>query len=165
MRSRCLNPNDPSFHCYGARGVTICPQWVDDFDQFYADMGDRPDACTLDRKENSLGYTPDNCRWATRAEQVRNRAYTVLVTHEGSTKTLAEWATHFGVPYYTLWNRIRSQGMDPSKALTAARLQAKQWSHGTTTGYAKGCRCDTCRAARAAWYLNNKEKKGISCGC
>jgi hypothetical protein len=159
MRGRCLNPKNRAFREYGAKGISICQQWVDDFDQFYADMGDRPAAHTLERERNELGYSPDNCRWATRAEQVKNRGYTASITHAGHTRTLGEWADHLGVPYYTLWNRIRSQGMSPEKALTAERLVAKQWTHGSLTGYAKGCRCNACTAKRAEWYLKHNEKK------
>lgn len=159
MRGRCLNPNNQDFHRYGGKGVSICAEWKDDFDRFYADMGNRPAGQTLDRIDGDLGYTPANCRWATRTEQVKNRAYTVKVAHNGETKTLTEWAAHLNVPYYTLWNRIRSQGMDPEKALTAERFVAKQWGHGSLTGYAAGCRCGVCKAARAAWYSSYKEKK------
>ncbi len=159
MRGRCLNPNNQDFHRYGGKGIGICAEWRDDFDRFYADMGDRPASHTLDRENGALGYTPENCRWATRAEQVKNRAYTVTVTHNGETKTLVEWAEHLGVPYYTLWNRIRSQGMDPARALTSERFVAKQWQHGSLSGYTGGCRCGACKAARAEWYSNYKEKK------
>lgn len=159
MRGRCLNPNNQNFRQYGGNGIGICAQWEDDFDRFYADMGDRPASHTLERIDGALGYTPENCRWATRAEQVKNRAYTITVTHSGETKTLAEWAKSLSVPYYTLWNRIRSQGMDPEKALTAERFVAKRWEHGSLTGYASGCRCDACKSARAAWYSKYKEKK------
>lgn len=115
MRGRCLNPNNQNFRQYGGNGIGICAQWEDDFDRFYADMGDRPASHTLERINGALGYTPENCRWATRAEQVKNRVYTITVTHSGETKTLAEWAKSLDVPYYTLWNRIRSQGMSPEK--------------------------------------------------
>lgn len=86
MRGRCLNPNNQDFHRYGGKGVSICAEWKDDFDRFYADMGNRPAGQTLDRIDGDLGYTPANCRWATRTEQVKNRAYTVKVAHNGETK-------------------------------------------------------------------------------
>jgi len=72
MRQRCENPNTKSFENYGGRGITVCTAWRT-FEGFLADMGERPDGMTLDRVNNERGYSPDNCRWATRSEQQRNR--------------------------------------------------------------------------------------------
>lgn len=72
MKQRCLNPNAPNYKDYGGRGITICDEWLD-FNNFYADMGDPPRDCTLDRINNNLGYNPDNCRWATQEEQSFNK--------------------------------------------------------------------------------------------
>ena len=72
MVSRCTNPNQPGWKYYGARGITVCDRWRT-FDNFLADMGERPDGKTLDRKDNDGNYEPGNCQWATPTEQVRNR--------------------------------------------------------------------------------------------
>lgn len=122
MLSRCLNSKDIAYKYYGGRGVVIYPHWVDDYDQFYACMGERPEGLTLDRIDTDLGYGPTNCRWATMQEQADNKRRTVWITHQGLTMTMKEWAKKLGVPYYTLWNRIRCHGMSAEKALTNESL-------------------------------------------
>lgn len=72
MIQRCTNPNRWQYPYYGGRGVTVCERWMT-FENFYADMGDRPEGLSLDRIDNNKGYEPGNCKWSTRSEQARNR--------------------------------------------------------------------------------------------
>lgn len=77
MKSRCYNPQTKSYPYYGAMGITVCPQWRNDYPAFKAwaeRSGYRP-GLTLDRRDNNRGYSPDNCKWSTRREQVRGRRY------------------------------------------------------------------------------------------
>ena len=76
MKNRCHNPKARDYAYYGGRGISVCKRWRESYEAFLADMGRRPSALhTLDRIKGSKNYTPGNCRWATRQEQARNRAY------------------------------------------------------------------------------------------
>lgn len=116
MRNRCENPNREFYPDYGGRGITVCDDWKK-FSAFYRDMGDAPEGCTLERIDNDKGYSADNCRWATRSEQARNRRSSLLITISGETLSLAEWVEKHGVPYNTVFRRIR-RGWDPLIAVT-----------------------------------------------
>jgi hypothetical protein len=72
IRQRCLNPSNPRYKDYGGRGISLCKRW-EEFDLFLKDIGPRPPGFSIDRIDNSLGYMPDNCRWATSKEQSKNR--------------------------------------------------------------------------------------------
>ena len=118
MRGRCLCPTDASFDRYGERGISICQQWIDSFDSFYSDMGPRPSPKhSIDRIDNSLGYTPENCRWATSTIQANNRRSNHLVTYNGKTHTITEWAQIVGIKQPTLRKRLRN-GWSIERALT-----------------------------------------------
>lgn len=99
MRGRCDNPNNPAYKHYGGRGIAVCDRWQT-FENFYADMGPRPsEAHSIDRIDNNGPYSPENCRWATIHEQQNNRRSNVYLTLNGETKTMKQWATHYGISY------------------------------------------------------------------
>ena len=101
--------------------ATVCERWRL-FDNFLADMGERPAGKTLDRIDGSKGYSPDNCRWATPTEQCRNRSNTLM--HDGV--PLAELCEERGLPYKTVWARIRNYGMSVEEALNRPVRRRRQ---------------------------------------
>lgn len=110
MKQRCLNPKTKHYEDYGGRGITVDKKWLNDFAAFYADMGPRPTLThTLERKDNNENYTPANCRWASRGEQVRNRRSTRMLTHKGENRCLKDWASIIGISYSTLRHRVNNK--------------------------------------------------------
>jgi hypothetical protein len=107
MRQRCLDPNHRAFSRYGGAGVTIDAAWLESFEAFLRDMGECPTARhTLERDENTKGYGPGNCRWATRAEQNANRRSCVELTWNGKTQNVTEWAKELGMSANALNQRL-----------------------------------------------------------
>lgn len=106
MHTRCYDTNHAGYKNYGGRGITVCGRWGS-FENFLADMGERPEGMTLERKQNGKGYSPANCVWATDAEQRRNTRTTRLLTVRGETKTMSEWARTLGVKPSTVYLRLR----------------------------------------------------------
>lgn len=115
MIQRCNNPNHKMFKYYGERNINVCKRWMT-FENFYKDMGDRPDGCSLDRRDNDGDYEPGNCRWATQKEQVRNRSVTIFIEIDGIRKSLPEWCEELGLKYNTVLYRLR-RGWSEKKAL------------------------------------------------
>ncbi len=115
MRMRCLNPNEAGYKNYGGRGIYICERW-NTFANFLADMGQRPDRHSIDRIDNNGPYAPENCRWAISKVQSRNKRNNFLITHNGQTKTLQEWAEITGIHYGTLRSRIIDSKWNTEKA-------------------------------------------------
>jgi hypothetical protein len=73
MKTRCTNPNFKQWKDYGGRGITVCKEWLESFEQFYKDMGPRPMGTSIERVNNNEGYKQSNCIWATRLEQRKNQ--------------------------------------------------------------------------------------------
>lgn len=107
MLSRCHNKNNRQYPNYGGRGIKVCRRWFK-FENFIKDMGRRPNDGMLERSDNNKGYSPNNCRWASRKEQNRNKRNNHLITIDGITKCLNEWSEESGVSYATIIYRLRS---------------------------------------------------------
>jgi len=117
MMQRCQIPSASNYKYYGARGITVCARWRQ-FEYFHADMGECPAGQTLDRIDNSRGYEPGNCRWATKSDQNRNRpSHRVSMTLHGETRSVSEWAARLGISANTI-NQRRYLGWSDEDALT-----------------------------------------------
>lgn len=108
IKTRCLNTADHNYQRYGAQGIAICDRWANSFAAFLADVGPRPSLDhSIDRIDGKGNYEPGNCRWATRDEQGRNRRNNTLLTANGETRCLAEWAEVTGVGRSTIMRRLK----------------------------------------------------------
>ena len=124
MLSRCRNPNNETYKRYGARGINCCERWYV-FTNFLADMGEPPsDLHSLDRIDNTKGYLPENCRWATPKEQVDNSSRPRLLTLNGETHNVREWAKIIGISQPTLTGRLKTWTLE--HALSAPK--STKWS-------------------------------------
>lgn len=119
MKRRCLTPTDVAYPRYGGRGITVCEEWITSFEAFrdWSIANGYADHLTIDREKNNLGYSPGNCRWATKAQQNRNHSRNVNVTFRGELINVTELAERFGIKRYTLWQRITKYGMSADEAV------------------------------------------------
>lgn len=115
MIARCTKPENDDYANYGGRGIRVCDRWLS-FENFFADMGERPAGKTLDRKDVDGDYEPGNCRWATYREQNQNRRDNRLISFNGETLALQEWARRLGIRHATLQERLSKWPLD--RALT-----------------------------------------------
>lgn len=116
MLCRCDQPARPDYCYYGGKGVTICPRWRT-FENFLADMGERPQGTTLHRLENEKGYQPDNCVWATPFEQNQHSSNCRWLDYNGERMLLTRWAERLGIAVSSLNHRLK-RGWPISRALT-----------------------------------------------
>ena len=117
MIQRCINPKNKSYSSYGGRDIAVCDRWRNSFEAFRGDMGECPPGHSLDRIDNDGNYDPDNCRWATPPIQNRNQRSNKLLTHNGVTKTITDWAKDLGLNRSSLYDRLEA-GWPIERALT-----------------------------------------------
>lgn len=116
MKQRCYYAKHVQFQHYGGRGITVCDRWRNSFEDFLADMGQRPEGTTIDRIDSDGNYEPSNCRWAPKAEQSRNRKSTINFTRDGVTKCVKDWCDELGLDVDRVYGRIR-RGVPVAEAL------------------------------------------------
>lgn len=110
MRQRCTNKNDPCYDRYGGRGIKVCDRWKNSFEFFYKDMGASPSSKhSIDRINNDGHYEPDNCHWATPAEQNNNTSTMVRFPYKGKNLSIFEAMKETGnieISKGDIWNRL-----------------------------------------------------------
>lgn len=130
MLSRCRNRNHRQYKDYGGRGIAVCEEWKDfaTFREWALSNGyvDSKDYCSIDRIDVNGNYEPSNCRWANRKEQMNNRRVNVLLTYNGETKTVAQWADSLGICYSTFMSRYDRGWSIERIANTPVRMYGKE---------------------------------------
>ena len=113
MKQRCQNPRCSAYRNYGARGISVCNAWQD-FEPFHdwAIGNGYEKGLDLDRIDNDAGYSPENCRWVSRRENINNRRMTTLLTVKGQRRPRTEWADLTGIPPATIKRWVLNHGKE-----------------------------------------------------
>jgi hypothetical protein len=109
MKRRCCDPNNKRYALYGGRGITVCNEWASDYMVFrdWAMASGYADDLTIDRKNNDLGYCPENCRWSTSKEQENNMSRNRVINYLGENHTMSEWSELLNIDYNSMGYRLR----------------------------------------------------------
>jgi hypothetical protein len=115
MWQRCHNPKNNRYKDYGEKGIFVCERWKD-FRNFLTDMGEPPVGASIERKDNSKGYSPENCIWANGFVQMRNTKRTRIIEFNGKFQCVTDWAKEIGIQESSLRERLDKWPLE--KALT-----------------------------------------------
>lgn len=120
MKNRCYRENLKEYCNYGGRGIKVCNEWLNDFNAFYiwAMNNGYSEGLSIDRIDVNGNYEPNNCRWITMTKQASNKRNNHLLTYQGKTKTIADWARETGIASPTIRKRINDYGWTVEKALS-----------------------------------------------
>jgi len=123
MKQRCTNPNSLSFRYYGARGISVCDEWINDPVAFidWAKRNGYKMGLEIDRRNNDGNYCPENCRFVTRKENMNNKRGNKIIFFNGMELTLSQWADKIGITYNSLTGRL-NRGWTIQKALSTPQL-------------------------------------------
>lgn len=126
MIKRCTKSDSKVYHLYGARGISVCDEWLD-FQTFlkWAKENGYRDGLSLDRINNNGNYEPNNCRWATNEQQANNKRNNIRIQYNGETHTAAEWSKILGINYHTIMSRINLLGWSYQDALKPVNRRVK----------------------------------------
>lgn len=124
MKGRCQDPGNNRYRYYGGRGIRVCERWDESFINFLQDVGERPlgpTRFTLDRIDQNGHYEPGNVRWATYSEQARNYGRNIMLSLNGVTQCLSDWAEEYKIPRGRLRDRIVKLGWPLQDALNTSK--------------------------------------------
>jgi len=123
MKQRCTNTKYKNYHLWGGRGITMCNRWLNSFENFYEDMGSQPaKRMGIDRINNELGYSKDNCRWATPKQQNNNTRKNKYIHYNGRTQTLSQWCEELGLRYSMICKRFLRGNKTTEEIFTVKRF-------------------------------------------
>jgi hypothetical protein len=119
MKARCYRETEPSYKNYGARGIKICDEWLNNFKAFYdwAIANGYSDDLSIERLDVNGDYCPENCTWIPLSEQTENRRCNIMITREGKTQSLNRWSRELGIPWATIRGRMK-RGMSFEEAIS-----------------------------------------------
>lgn len=122
MKKRCYNPNSPAYQWYGEKGIKLCKDWEDNFENFYnwaVNNGYRENL-TIERTDIDKDYEPSNCKWITNEEQANNRRTCNFITYQGETLNMSQWSKKLGISYNKIQKRYHD-GLPPEKILEVTK--------------------------------------------
>ena len=117
MKNRCTNKSNKDYKNYGGRGISVCIRWDISYENFLADMGQKPKGFEIERIDNNGNYEPANCKWVSKKENANNRRTNRILIHNGVSMNLTQWAGKLGIHPSTLYSRLRS-GWSIERTLT-----------------------------------------------
>jgi len=130
MIKRCYREKEKGYERYGGRGIKVCDRWLDKekgFQNFYEDMGPKPTPeYSIERRNNEGNYTPENCYWATKLEQGRNKRNNIIIEYNGKSQTLSDWARELGIKRVTLAKRLLIDKWPIEKAFSKEDYRSKK---------------------------------------
>jgi hypothetical protein len=155
IHDRCYNPKNVAFSRYAGKGVSVCQRWTDSFDDFVSDMGERPSMFhSVERRDNSGNYCPENCYWGTPPEQTRNKDCNKWVTYKGQTMILTDLANAYNLNYGTLYSRIIKRGWSVERAVEeASKHKWLIYYEGELFSQRGLCRHLNISFARVSWHI------------
>ncbi|MBR5273592.1 MAG: hypothetical protein IKU25_09440 [Clostridia bacterium] len=128
MLVRCYDENSNAYKYYGARGISVCEKWKNDFLSFYnwSISNGYKEGLTIDRTNNGLGYSPENCRWVDCKVQANNRAFCKKIEYNGEIKTLMQWCEELNLNYKRVHSRLYRLGWSFEDAISIPVKTKKQ---------------------------------------
>lgn len=128
IKSRCLVKSNKAYKDYGAKGIGLCKEWEDSFLAFalWSFANGYAENLTLDRIDNSKGYSLSNCRWTTAKQQANNTTSNINITINGEQRTLAEWCDYYGLNYFTIYSRKKKHGWEEENLFSGNKKLSKK---------------------------------------